>query len=385
MVGVNAHFTKVNPFLMLLFCFWACAEKGSEEGTAKYSNLTFTMDTVLVDSRDEILMAATSPYSHSVSKDLKTLFYWDFQGSQIEVIDLEKMALVEKIPLEKEGPDGVGQNGYLMFLLENGNRAFLGWDNRIAIADTEGNIIKRIKLDEPWMTEGIEDLGTLSFIGFSENGSKIYCNFSNYEKLQAKVLELDIEQEKRRLIEIPYFEKMDKFRVSWTSDNGSTRSMTYPSLSISSWKDEYLFTTNVLNSIYRFDPREEEAILIKYENTLTSSEKTGTYKNEVASQSEIQEVSAKIREEINFLVPIWDEKNEVFYRFSYYTLPRIADESIKSRTFLSILNTDFELIGEKEVTDLGLTVSHAQFVKDGQIYFYLNLEDELAYIRLTIN
>lgn len=385
MIRLYTPLRKVIPLVMLLFCFWACAEKGSEEGAGKYLNLTFTMDTVLVDSRDEILMAATSPYSHAVSKDLKTLYYWDFQGSQIEVIDLEKMVFVEKIPVEKEGPNGVGQNGYLMFLLGNGNRAFLGWDNRIAITDTEGNIIKRIKLDEPWMTEGMEDLGTLSFIGFSDDGSQIYCTFSNYKKLQAKVLELDIEQEKRRLIEVPEFEKMDKFRVSWTSDDGSSRSMTHPSLSISPWNDQYLFTTNVLNSIYRFDSREEEAILIRYENTLTPNEKTGTYKNEVASQSEIQEVSAKIREEVNFLRPIWDEKNQVFYRFSYYALPRIADETVKSRTFLSILNADFELIGEKEVTDLGLTVSHAQFVKDGQIYFYLNMEDELAYIRLTIN
>lgn len=384
MIRPYFFFSRVVPVTMIAFSIWSCSGKESKEQSGKYSDFTIRMDTVMVDPGDEILMAATNGYAHSVTKDLRTLYYWDFQGSQIEVIDLEKMAFVEKIPVEKEGPNGVGQNGYLMRLLGNGNLAFLGWDNKIAITDVKGNVLSRVKLDEPWMTEGIENFGTLSFLGFSEDGSKIYCNFSNYEKLQPKVVELNLDQESKKIIELPTFEKMDKFRVSWTSEDGTSRSMTYPSLNMAPFKGQYLFTTNILNSIYRFDPQKDSVDLMQYENTLTPNEKAGVYKNEVASQSDIREVSDKIREEINFQLPVWDEKNQVFYRFSYYALPKIADEKVKFRSFISILNADFELIAEKEITDLGLNIPNVQFIKDGKIYLFLNLDDELAYIRLAI-
>mgnify|MGYP005811295461 CR=1 FL=1 len=82
---------------------------------------------------------------------------------------------------------------------------------------------------------------------------------------------------------------------------------------------------------------------------------------------------------------LWDDKNNVFYRFTYFNLPKVADEKTKIRSFVSVLSQDLELLGEREITDFGFTTPNPQYAKDGKVYLFLNLDDELAFVRLMIN
>ena len=362
----------------------ACGDNEKKESINPYADFNISMDTIMVDSGNEILMAASNSYSHAITADLSRLYNWDPKSSKIETVDLDELVLLEKTNFEKEGPNGVGQNAYVLKIFEKDKLAFIGWDDRIAITDLKGEVIQRIKLDEPWMIEGLEEKGSLSFIDFSDDGKEIYCGLSNFEKLNSDILKLNLINQTRKVIELPEFEKRERFRVSWVSEDGMGKSMSYPGLNMVRWKGQMLFWTNVLNSIYRYNPQQDSLFLHRYNNILTANEKTGTYKNDVSTQQEIQQVSAQMREEVNFTKVIWDEKNQVFYRFTYFTLPKVADEELKYRTFISVLNPDFELIGEKEITDLGINMPNVQFVKDGKIYLFLNLDDELAYVRLTI-
>ena len=43
------------------------------------------------------------------------------------------------------------------------------------------------------------------------------------------------------------------------------------------------------------------------------------------------------------------------------------------------------MIGEKEITDLVGSVPKAQFVKDEKIHSFLNIDDEVGYVRIGIN
>jgi hypothetical protein len=257
--------------------------------------------------------------------------------------------------------------------------------DKIAITDLKGEVVKRIKLDEPWMTEGFDEKGSLSFMDFSDDGKKIYCGFLNFKKLDSDILELDLENQKKNLLTLSEFAKRDKYKVTWSSEDGMSMSMSYPTLDMVKWKGEILFSTDITNSIYHYNPQKDTLILHQYDQILTANEKTGTYSTDVSSQKAMGEIRSQIREEVNFTKLIWDDQNKVFYRFTYFTLPKVADEETKYRSFISILSPDFELVGEKEITDLGIKMPNAQFVKDGKIHLFLNLDDELAYVRLTIN
>jgi hypothetical protein len=312
------------------------------------------------------------------------LYNWDFKSSQVEYVDLKEFRLLKKLPFEKDGPDGVGQNSYLMRMFGDTQFAFISWENLIIITDLEGKVVERMKLDEPWITEGLEEKGSINFLGFSDDRKKIYCRFLDFEKFETDILELNLESKKKKVIDLPEFEKLNNFRVTWSSDDGTSMSMSHPNLNIQQWKGKLFFYTDALNSVYLLDPKTDSLELKSYNSMLTPNEKTGTYKNEVSSMEEMQKITASIQEEVNFTRLVWDEENKVFYRFTYYALPKIADEELKTKCFVSILSPDLKPLGEKEITDLGFKFPNPQFVKDGKIYLFLNLDDELAYVRLSV-
>jgi hypothetical protein len=189
------------------------------------------------------------------------------------------------------------------------------------------------------------------------------------------------------LIELPEYDKRENFRVTFKSEEGGAMmmSMTYPSLAMDKLNDQVIFWSNAFNNLYQFDPVTDSLTYTTITNTLTANEKTGTYQNDVTSQEAMSEVRAKIQEEVSFSKLLWDDVNNVFYRFTYFSLPKIADEEVKSKVFISILNNDFEVIGEKEVTEIFKSVPTAQFVKDGKIHAFLNVDDELGFVRIKVN
>jgi hypothetical protein len=367
----------------LLLC--ACGGKEAENTADSYADISIQADTVVVDSGGEILMAATNGFGHGHTSDLGKLYNWDYASSQVEVVDLTALRLLKKQSFEIEGPEGVGKDSYMMKMIGDDLLAFVSWSSGITITDLEGKVDQRIKLDQPWMTEGLEEKGSLSLMGFSGDGKKMYCTFMNFKKLQSDILELDLDTKTKRVLQLPEFEKLDKFRIAFSSDDGNMMSMSAPSISLSLWQDQLLFYTNALNSVYRLDPKTDSLDFLSYNSHLTANEKTGSYQNEVSSIEEMQRISASLREEVNFSRMIWDDQNEVFYRFTNFNLPKIADEETKVRSFVSILSPDMKLLGEKEITYLGLKNPNPQFVKDGKAHLFINLEDELAYIRLSMN
>ncbi|UJP66013.1 DUF4221 family protein [Mongoliitalea daihaiensis] len=377
----------MKKIICILLSGYLFACQSSEKDTIdSFASFELTIDTVMVDSKDEILMAAVNSFSHSYTLDSKTLINWSFDASELEMVDLEKFELVKKVRIEKEGPDGVGPNAYQFQLLSNDRYAFIGWDDKIVITDSDGKVVDRLSLDKPWMLEQKGEKESLSFLGFSEDGNTIFCKFLNFETLNPDVLALDLVNESSRIIPMPVFQLMDKYKVKWTSDDGRSMSMWHPSHDMLPWKSELLFFTNALNSIYKYSMATDSLSLWTYENQLTASSKTGTYKNETSSMEEMRAETAKIYQEVTFTLPLWDEQKQVFYRISYLDLPKVGEDPVKKRVFLSVLSPNFELLGEKELTMLSFDKTPSpKFVKDGKLYLYLNLEDELAYIRVSIN
>lgn len=371
---------------MIPIIFMIACQSSDKESVDSYASFEVTIDTVMVDSKEEILMAAVNAFSHTYTEDSKTLINWSFEAGELEVVDLDKMELVKKIPIEKEGPDGVGQNAYELHLLSNGRYAFIGWDDKIVITDSNGKVLDRLSLDKPWMLEQKGEKESLSFLGFSEDGNTIFCKFLNFDTINPDVLALDLVNESSRIIPMPAFQMMDKYKVKWTSDDGRSMSMWHPSHDMLPWKSELLFFTNAMNGVYKYTVASDSLRLLTYNNQLTASSKTGSYKNETSSIEEMRAETAKIYQEVTFTQPLWDEQKQVFYRISYMDLPKVGEEPIKKRVFLSVLSASFELLGEKELTMGSFDKAPSpKFVKDGKLHLFLNLEDELAYMRLSIN
>lgn len=102
-------------------------------------------------------------------------------------------------------------------------------------------------------------------------------------------------------------------------------------------------------------------------------------------------ISRTINEEITYVTPFWDPHKELFYRFSYQgefdlDLDRQMQDLTpdKAKVYLTIYDKNLDQIDEALVPKLD-KVPAKHFAKDGKIWMYINLEDELGFVRLTVD
>jgi hypothetical protein len=161
-----------------------------------------------------------------------------------------------------------------------------------------------------------------------------------------------------------------------------------PDQSITEVEGKLIISNSAFNTILVYEMAKDSLYQVDYDTKLTKSGKTGKYVTEVESEKDFNNAMNEINQEINFRNPIWDSKNQRFYRFSYETLPKenIQDEEEKqkSKVYLTILDKDFKVLGETLVKELSKYPS-THFVKDGKIWMYENVDDELGFVRIGIN
>ncbi|MFN3800840.1 DUF4221 family protein, partial [Belliella pelovolcani] len=282
----------------------------------------------------------------------------------------------------------VGRYPYQLHLISDEKLAFINFNQSVIFADMDGKVLETIKMDEEWMKEGLDENDALTPLAFSKDGRFVYCEISNYfSKSNSNIQVVDLQQEKVHSIALDAFQKRENFRITFSQSNGEYREvyMDIPKLESIQHKDQLIFWCDAFNAAYLYDIQSGELTFQHITNTLFPNEKTGTYNNEPASSEELRELTKKLKEEILFSKLFWDDKNNVFYRFASFNLPTVGDERVKSKVFLSIINENFKVIGEQEVSEFFNKAPEALFVKDGLIYCYLNVDDELGFIRIGIN
>ena len=102
----------------------------------------------------------------------------------------------------------------------------------------------------------------------------------------------------------------------------------------------------------------------------------------------------KIGEEVTFLPLMKDLKNGNYVRLSTIGKPKINAKGLPEmndhKVFVSILNDSFEVVKEVEVRDgvgklFSTSFPQKPFYKDGKVWLYLNMDDELAFVRLDLD
>ncbi|MCH7410782.1 DUF4221 domain-containing protein [Belliella sp. DSM 111904] len=376
-----------NLLIVIAFMFLiSCKEKKSGTYGKAYDEIQITMDTVVIDSKGEITMAVTSFPNYPQNSDQNKLYFWHGRTASLEIIDLDKLELIEKREFEKEGPNGVSQYAMQGYLIGDHSLALINWE-QVTLVDLQGNVQGRINLNDDWIKDGLDDNESLAILGFSYDGDLMFCSIKTFSRLNSNIVKVDLKNKTTQLLELSAYDKRENLRITHkTESNGGTSMLTVsPSLELEKNYDKVIFWSDAFNSIYVYDPMTDSLNFKTITSTLTPNEKIGNFKNDVTSDESMQEEIQKYFLEMTFSKLFWDDKNKIYYRFSSYDLPQVADEKLKGRVFINIINEAFEVIGEKEVSDMFKTVPTAQFVKDGLIYCFLNVNDELGYVRIKVN
>jgi len=378
---------KYISLILALSLLFACNKNKEDKGQAKFSNLTFSIDTVMVDPGTEIINLKNGLWISAIDPSSTYMYNWDQDNAVLEKINLDKLILEDKLPFEKEGPNGVGSYVSWFTLADDDRILFSNFED-MALFTQSGEKIRAYKM----RGEKFEGDSLLDHESFNRGalltsgGDHMYGILGNWTGKSFTWGKMDFNSKMLKKYPLTDFDQLSDYSVMLKSADNMYM-ISAPSQYINKVDNRIILSTTVFNSLMVYDLSIDSLYKVDYPVKLTKASKTGKYRNEVETEKEFQQEISGINQEVNFSKPIWDSKNQKFYRFSYENLPRETPleqgELPKNKVYLTILDKDFTVLGESEVKELNYLPS-AHFVKDGKIWLYHNIDDELAFVRLSI-
>ena len=381
-----------SSYYCLFFAFiFAC--KGTNEKTDQdLQDFEITSDTVIVDPGQEILFLNYGLALSALSKDKKYLYNFNNQDFAIEQINLSTLKFEKKYPFEKEGPNGVGE--FIMgFSLLNDQQLFFKTHNGEGIYDWQGNKLDSYDLKKLGKEQGLlEDTDRPNrILSLSEEGNKFATLLTNFKSKTNSLAIIDANLKTFKKHAIPAVEKASDFELFLNDDKTYVGMSSYRFLINEG--DKIILGTNVSNEMYMYDQESDSLQLLSYQGPLIPNQKSGTYPAEVSDKAEFLKYRKEILEDINFMAPVWDNKKQVYYRLSFHMkydesaeIPKegFFPQASGTEAFISILDKDFNLITEGNFPELNPNPG-LHFVKDGKLWIFENIEDEMGFVRFDIS
>lgn len=382
---------KDSIYCIFFALFLACSGQKNEADGALPS-LKITMDTVVIDSGEEILFLNGRLRLSALSENKKYLYNINRWKYSIEQINLNTLAFEKKYTFEKEGPNGT--DGYIMGLsLVNDEQLLLSTYQKANLFTWQGKKLNSLNIFEIGKAHGQLDEGdrTQSITSISPNNNITAFFISNQENKTTLLGILDPKNDLFKKIPIPGIEKAKNFEIMLNDNNRKMVLVTSRFLTKEGGK--IIAGTEISSEIYVLDKNSDTLFNKTFSSRLTKNEKTGTYPKEVGDRRQFEDYSRKIYEDITFRNPVWDEKKKVYYRFSFQMK---YDDNAKLKegqefpqpfgatVYLSILDKKLNLIAEGKVPELN-NYPPFHFAKDGQLWLFENIEDEMGFVRLDIS
>ena len=363
----------------------SCGEKPKSELVATteepkniLENFSYSVDTVLVDTGDDFINFAW-PFISSPSPNGHYFYVLDLKNEKLQKIDLDLLKLTDTFTIYKDGPNSPG--AILGVTAHHDDQFFFSQLHRLSLINKEGDKTRSWILEGDKIVEGYPaDPGSVSNrIILDKNFSRLYSLPLNYETRDTYFAVLDSAGAKIMLEELTEFQKANKFRIQSDSEGKGEF------LHLQQFNDLVLISCSVGNGTYIYNPNLDSLFYREFPHEIVPLEKTGEVKNKVGGRAEFEEELKNLSQKINYWSFLWDEKSQRYFRYASRAIRFDEDGWAKEfEVFLMAYSKDLELIGETQFH--GLTkVPYGLFFKDGKLYSYVNIDDELGFAVFTFD
>ncbi len=369
------------PAIALLF---SCGGSDLEESKSDFNyDLVYEIDTVMVDPGDHFFFLNWGMTISDISSDAKTLYNLNPNTFLLEIVDLDQMKLKETVQLEREGPNGVGGGGFIgsIQVLDNGNLKLFDF-NKIYEINLQGELLETFEFEKSEWTgyemaeeEKIDIYGT-----FSSDGKLFFTRLveEGFGEPGRGFLKLDMETKTMMLMDIgDFYERLDKFSVTMSTDQ--MRMVSGEEIHKGFIKGDFVITNSAFNEAFIWEEGSDSLQMKKFNASLTSNEKTAEVTSMVESREAFMEAINKKNEQVVFEKMIYHPEADLIWRFAQEKERMIADSVIKKQVF-TLFDTDYNVVYEEKVEDY--PISSIRFFKDGMLYTYVNIDDEMAFARI---
>ncbi|MCC5938277.1 MAG: DUF4221 family protein [Lunatimonas sp.] len=351
-----------------------------------YYNQVSIYDTVSIDSKGELLFLNWSLSTATVSSDLSTLYNFNVDEPSLEVVDLDKYILSHKVPLEREGPNGIGQRGKGGILaLSDQLLFFKGWPAPY-VMDLQGRrtgLLENLTLIKSSVTPAGRDfMYEIMYPDFPNLVFGITNEFPG-KNFEFTVLDL-IDNSIKSTTPLSAWDNFSDYSLVF--DDGTQFDLWAPRVYVTLLGQYICLSTDVSSDLYLYDPRTETLIFKEFPHSLSPKHKTPTGSIQTSDPAQFQTTFRKLYGDVSFHPPFWDNDNQVYYRFSHTTTFERSEEGLypkltEQQVYLSVIEGDFTLSAEFSLDFLKDAPAFG-FSKEGKIWTYLNVNDEMGFIRM---
>lgn len=362
---------------LLLSC---SSKENSSETSGSSVQLAYEIDTVQIDAGQDFLFLKHSLLSSEVSKDKKTFFNVDELGSQLEIIDLDKLVLKEKVPFEREGPNGVGPEHISNFkTMENGNFAFFNIRQMTVLNPAMQKVSRNYFYPDAFENDTLPEKAEIVPFRRSLNaeGSQL-AGFYDYfwENEILGIALIDLKTNHLKLIPTDKLDYLKDLVYTIVYETGA-KSSSGEARSVDFFDNKLIISTSAKNEVHIYDINSDSLSTKTYHSDLTADFKKGSYMSETDS-----DLALELKDlEVYFGPLVYDDLNKVFWRYSRES----KSSNPENPDFIYVLTAfdqDFNQIHEEELNVDWTHKPTIKFIKDGMLYTYINLEDELGFLRV---
>ena len=370
---------------IILAVLASCSTKESSENTeAKSIDFSSTIDTleidtVIVDTGDDFLYLNSGLFVSDKSHDSKYLYNFDKIRHSLQIIDLENLVLEQNIPLELDGPNGIGSE-WISNLYSTTNDNLLLTDHyQVSIIDKEGKksmgfLYDKNDFEGNKLPEGLR-------IGFqkalSKDGNMLFTTYTD-QKLGEPVYGIawfDLENNHFGYKPLEVFKDLEKYRSTLYINDSPMRTVE-AAIYLQPHNDSLIFSYSVKNEFHFYNLKTDSLTKKIYKSKYTSDQAEGNYPKRTETEQEFQEVLfAHNNKDVTYGQPFYDDVNNVYWRFS---------RELKETGYLTVLTAfdpSFNQLQE-ELLPKEYMYSNKPFARGGMIYTPLVMNEELSFVRL---
>lgn len=366
-------------FVPLIFSCGGNSSQKSESDNI-LENLTFTLDTVVVNAKGRIIDLSMGLHNSSISSDLNTFYHFDTKKIVINEVDLNRLELIGIHPFSTEGPDGVGFNPPRIQSLDNDRFLIVSTGINAGIFSKLRKKEKSLKFnfrEIDGLTQFEEGLITNQVI-LSADEKYMFSTTSNLlinEKVFLYVI--DKENKTGRNIALPALNLALESTIWLLTGNSGT---VHPEQIFTQLLGGKIYISSTVTSdVYRYDYLQDSLQLFEFPHRLVAPKKTGSVQKQFSDEKPFDLERAKLLYQTGFEKLLWDDESNQFFRFARKPIPDDERKWYKrADIYIFAYDKDLILLGEKHLPELN-EVPEFPFFKGGKLWSYVNMEDELGF------
>ncbi|SFT76466.1 protein of unknown function [Algoriphagus locisalis] len=361
---------KLTPLILLVLCL-ACGNP-TDKSNQEEVNFTFRVDTVMVDAGEEILFLQSALSHSSLSVDQKKLFNFS-PKSELEVIDLESLKLLDKIATDKEGPLGTGWP-YAIQVDQTGNMVFYGVEE-VRVFSSDLSSMKRYQLTTEALS-GLEPEMLSMFNPKITYGNLLYGIYETLEQVPQGIAIVSMEDGSVKKIPLDLAGRI----APYTYLLGSDRKV-FEMINLELVDKSLILSTAYANEALILDLESDSVTVKTFHSELTSDKKKIPIRTSAETINEIDDLIKESKKDVTFGQFYFDKMHRRLVRFSR-ELDREIGDSLIFRNVLTVFDKELNQLAETEVS---VDPFSKKFFKDGKLYSYINVEDELGFAVFTFD